>query len=487
MIKINKDFNVDVKISFSKIVSKVNKRVKQRKLLNITPDEVEFLNTINKKTIRKLVFSKPKRLKNIIIKIYNKHPVVCEYYSPDYFLRHLNLQPLTNLQLPLKTKENKKIVYNELAHAIKIITSFSQTTQSLILEDILNTHFSPQKLSSLRDKILNLISIKNGGPLKENTIKLFPSWVKIISEIFKYSLIDRETAYQLNSFLKTCRYSSLLEQKISEPAVDALKPAGLQGLQDLSKRFSDVFTDERLAQKSVSEIKPKNSFDLSSFRNRMQADGLVFTDEKTDVPEIYKLSETHGMNWYDTYLLAKKTAVNHQIIVKRMQVQLEQAQAQTLGGDSALTETEKKILKAVRSEKPIDYLQSAKGPSGTVTNSEKQILTDLAQRGFMDEVINLMVAYSLGRTRSTNVNREYISKLANDFAFKNIVTAEQGLLALRSGYDKKSQQAKADSKKKTNVPSWSNPDYDNQTSQADQAKLDEIRRRALAKLEKGKE
>ena len=72
-------------------------------------------------------------------------------------------------------------------------------------------------------------------------------------------------------------YSSLLEQKISEPAVDALKPAGLQGLQDLSKRFSDVF-DERLAQKSVSEIKPKNSFDLSSFRNRMQADGLVFTD-----------------------------------------------------------------------------------------------------------------------------------------------------------------------------------------------------------------
>ena len=219
----------------------------------------------------------------------------------------------------------------------------------------------------------------------------------------------------------------------------------------------------------------------------MQADGLVFTDEKTDVPEIYKLSETHGMNWYDTYLLAKKTAVNHQIIVKRMQVQLEQAQAQTLGGDSALTETEKKILKAVRSEKPIDYLQSAKGPSGTVTNSEKQILTDLAQRGFMDEVINLMVAYSLGRTRSTNVNREYISKLANDFAFKNIVTAEQGLLALRSGYNKKSQQVKADSKKKTNVPSWSNPDYDNQTSQADQAKLDEIRRRALAKLEKGKE
>ena len=194
------------------------------------------------------------------------------------------------------------------------------------------------------------------------------------------------------------------------------------------------------------------------------------------------------MNWYDTYLLAKKTAVNHQIIVKRMQVQLEQAQAQTLGGDSALTETEEKILKAVRSEKPIDYLQDAKGPSGTVTNSEKADSHGFGTKeALWMRSLTSWIAYSLGRTRSTNVNREYISKLANDFAFKNIVTAEQGLLALRSGYDKKSQQAKADSKKKTNVPSWSNPDYDNQTSQADQAKLDEIRRRALAKLEKGKE
>ncbi len=50
---------------------------------------------------------------------------------------------------------------------------------------------------------------------------------------------------------------SLLEQKISEPAVDALKPVGLKSC-NLSKRFSDVFTDERLRnKKSVSEIKPK--------------------------------------------------------------------------------------------------------------------------------------------------------------------------------------------------------------------------------------
>ena len=110
-------------------------------------------------------------------------------------------------------------------------------------------------------------------------------------------VVELKSPLSIEQFLKHAVYSSLLEQKIGEPAVDALKPTSLHGLQDLSKRFSDVFTDERLAQKSVSEIKPKNSFDLISFRNRMQADGLVFTDEKTDVPEIYKLSETYDMNW----------------------------------------------------------------------------------------------------------------------------------------------------------------------------------------------
>lgn len=302
-----------------------------------------------------------------------------------------------------------------------------------------------------------------------------------------YYVLALRASLSVENFLEHAVYHSLLEQKIGEPAVAALKPARTDGLQNLSKRFSDVFTDERLAQKDVKQVAPKNSFDLSSFRNRMQAEGLSFTDEKTDVPELYKLSEQYGLTWYDTYLLAKKTAVNHRILVTRMAVQLEQNQAQKEGGESALTEMETKILRAVQAESPLTYLQGAKGSRGRVTASEQKLLEDLAQRGFLDEVINLMVAYSLGRTHSTNLNKEYLTKLANDFAFKKVATAHQGLLALRSGYEGKQGQTKTDKPKKTNVPSWSNPNYDNQTSQADQAKLDEIRRRALAKLDKGKE
>ncbi|EHE90037.1 hypothetical protein STHE1630_01004 [Streptococcus thermophilus CNCM I-1630] len=62
------------------------------------------------------------------------------------------------------------------------------------------------------------------------------------------------------------------------------------------------------------------------------------------------MSETYDMNWYDTLSLVKKDSREPPDYVKRMQVQLEQAQAQKLGGDSALTETEKKILKLLNLE-----------------------------------------------------------------------------------------------------------------------------------------
>ena len=52
-----------------------------------------------------------------------------------------------------------------------------------------------------------------------------------------FYVIELKSPLSIEQFLKHAVYSSLLEQKISEPAVDALKPAGLQGLQDLSKRF----------------------------------------------------------------------------------------------------------------------------------------------------------------------------------------------------------------------------------------------------------
>ncbi|MBG0626311.1 hypothetical protein I4P27_17975 [Enterobacter roggenkampii] len=224
MIRINREFDQDIKKSFSKIVQQLNKIVKTKKTRTTITEELNFLNTIDKKTIRKLVFSKPKRLKNIVLKIYNEHPLVCEFYSPDYFFRKLNLTLTTNLQLPLTNKENKSLVYQELCNAIQIISIFSQTNSSLIVRDILSTSYTETKMSALRNKILDLIKIKNGSPLNKDTISLFPSWICSIQNIFNYSLIDRDTAYQLNRFLDiyACPYcnSENIEPIIDEAGTD---------------------------------------------------------------------------------------------------------------------------------------------------------------------------------------------------------------------------------------------------------------------------
>lgn len=234
MIRLNKKFNIEIKQSFSRIVHEVNRIVVSRRLHSNIHEEKEFYKNINKKTIRKLVFSNPKRLKNIILKVYDKHPLVCEFFSPDYFLRNLNLPSLTNLQLSLTTKENKRIVHQDLTIAIQTITSFSQTTQSLILGDILNTTFSSTQMSEIRDKLRNLIKIMNGAALTENIKDLFPTWVSSIPDTFKYSLIDRETAYELNRFLDVsiCPYcnSEEIESVVDEtgtyyrPAFDHFVP-----------------------------------------------------------------------------------------------------------------------------------------------------------------------------------------------------------------------------------------------------------------------
>lgn len=224
MIRINREFDRNIKISFSKIAKQLNNIVKTKKTQTTIIEELNFLNTIDKKTIRKLVFSKPKRLKNIVLKIYNEHPLVCEFFSPDYFFRNLNLTSTTNLQLPLTNKENKSLVYQELCNAIQIITLFSQTNSSVIVRDILSTSYTETKMSALRNKILDLIKIKNGSTLNKDTISLFPLWICSIPNIFNYSLIDRNTAYQLNRFLEiyACPYcnSENIEPIIDEAGSD---------------------------------------------------------------------------------------------------------------------------------------------------------------------------------------------------------------------------------------------------------------------------
>ena len=98
-----------------------------------------------------------------------------------------------------------------------------------------------------------------------------------------------------------------------------------------------------------------------------------------------------------------------------------------------------------------------------------------------DEVVNIIVLYTFNRNQKANLVRNYVLMIANDFSYKQITTAEAAVLLLRP----KQQQVEKQSYK-SNVPSWSNPNYTNKTSPEERAELEKEKQRLLQKLKDSK-
>ncbi|MGT2924910.1 DnaD domain protein [Streptococcus caviae] len=284
------------------------------------------------------------------------------------------------------------------------------------------------------------------------------------------------------AFCKNAVYRNLLEQKIGQVALEYLELDVPKDARDLSKQFSDVFgqTEQPQPQETV---KSKTDFDLDSFKHLMARDGLQFADEQTDAVALYVISEKYKLTWYETYLLAKETASQHKISTKRMQLKKEQIKH----GDTAsqFSKEEQIIIHEAKSDRPEVFLAKIKkARHAAITADERKLLADLAEMSFLDEVINVMVLYTVSKTNSANLNKRYLMKIANDFAYQKVVSAEQAVEKMRAFAERKTSQNQGKTKAKSNVPEWSNQDYKNETTADEQARLDEIKRQTLARLRK---
>ena len=77
-------------------------------------------------------------------------------------------------------------------------------------------------------------------------------------------------------------------------------------------------------------------------------------------------------------------------------------------------------------------------------------------------------------------------KVANDYAYHKIRTAEEAVLRIRERQQKGQEDQKSKtSSTKTNVPKWSNPEYKNQTSEETRLELERKKQEMLARLEEG--
>ncbi|MBZ2130563.1 DnaD domain protein [Streptococcus gordonii] len=322
----------------------------------------------------------------------------------------------------------------------------------------LNMGMEVLKTSFERLSAMNLLELYRGESTYQ--IKLF-------------SLLSADEFFQYHV------YKRLLEKKIGETAVEDLMEGQPQG-QPLARKLSTVFDVED----EVGVIKKKQSdFDLTNFKRRMAQENLRFADEKEDLLDLFAIAEQQNWTWYETYVLARETAISHVISVKRMKQKLAQKRV-----DEKFTQDEQIIIRAAKSKVPMLFLAELKKKrQATITQSERQLLLDLAKLGLLDEVINIVLLLTLNKVDSANLNEKYALKVANDFAYQKVTTAEEAVMKIRERNQQiQSRPAKSSQPvAKSNVPDWSQPDYKNETSAEKQAELEEQKRRLLAKIEQG--
>ena len=103
---------------------------------------------------------------------------------------------------------------------------------------------------------------------------------------------------------------------------------------------------------------------------------------------------------------------------------------------------------------------------GTITQTERELLQQMAGLGLLDEVINIILLLTFNKVDSANINEKYAMKVANDYAYQKIHSAEEAVLRIRErGQKSQAQKGSKPGPAKSNVPKWSNPDYKNETSE----------------------
>lgn len=313
---------------------------------------------------------------------------------------------------------------------------------------------------------------------------------KVLSALDLLTLYQRGETYELQlhsplssqEFLSHSVYSRLLEKKIGDTAVSAMKQAPSEG-EALSVSLSQVFptlTEEVTPSESKSKL--KKDFDLEHFQQLMARDGLRFEDEQADVLELFAIADEKKWTWFETYQLAKTTAVAQVISVKRMREKIAQKPA-----TSDFSPKEMTIIREAKNKTPLHFLAEIKQTrKGNITQSERELLHQMASLGLLDEVINIVLLLTYNKVDSANVNEKYAMKVANDYAYQKIRTAEEAVLRIRERQQKgqEDQKSKTNSTK-TNVPKWSNPEYKNQTSEETRLELERKKQEMLARLEGG--
>ena len=315
---------------------------------------------------------------------------------------------------------------------------------------------------------------------------------KILSAFNLVTLYQNGDAYELvihptlssSDFLRHTVYRTLLEKKIGEPAVSDLSQESADGealTVPLSQAFPEI-EDIANTEETLGKDNFTNDFDLNHFRQLMARDNLRFQDEQSDVLELFKIADEKKWTWFETYQLAKGTAVSQVISVKRMREKLAQ---ESVASD--FSPQEATIIREAKSKTALQFLAGIKQTlNAGIIQAERDLLKQMADLGLLDEVINVVILLTFNKVDSANLNEKYAMKVANDYSYNKIRSAEEAVLRIREKNQKGQEQKSAKpSQAKSNVPKWSNPEYKNETSEETRLELERKKKEMLDRLGKG--
>ena len=315
---------------------------------------------------------------------------------------------------------------------------------------------------------------------------------KILSAFNLLTLYQKGDVYEIaihptlssSDFLRHTVYRTLLEKKIGDPAVSDLRQESADG-EALTVPLSQVFPEiEDMASYDETSVRTNltNDFDLDYFRQLMARDGLRFQDEQSDVLELFKIADEKKWTWFETYQLAKGTAVSQVISVKRMREKLAQ---QPVSSD--FSPQEATIIREAKSKTALQFLAGIKQTRNAgIIQAERDLLKQMADLGLLDEVINIVILLTFNKVDSANLNEKYAMKVANDYSYNKVRSAEEAVLRIREKNQKGQEQKSAKpSQAKSNVPKWSNPEYKNETSEETRLELERKKKEMLDRLGKG--
>ena len=180
-------------------------------------------------------------------------------------------------------------------------------------------------------------------------------------------------------------------------------------------------------------------------------------------------------------VLKNSTEGFSEILQKFQQLKFEQKVTNTEENYN-LTDKERAVVSQAKEKQSMRFLgMIKKSKRAVIVQKERLIIDNLRGMGLSDEVINMIVLFAFNKVDSTNLNENYIMKVANDFNFKRVKSAEEAAICLRNV--KGRRKPKMDEKSNpSNMSSWSNQNYKNTTSNEKRVELEKEKQQLLQKL-----